>query len=67
MTQFKVILSSWKVDRFVEHQNGFLLKGERVSAARRTRTGGGGGQGEDGAIAVYLSARSTSKSSAVEA
>ncbi len=27
----------------------------------------GGGQGDDGAIAVYLSARSTSKSSAVKA
>jgi hypothetical protein len=37
-------------------------KGERASACRW----GARGQGEDGVIAVYLSARSTSKSSAVK-
>jgi hypothetical protein len=46
--------------------------GGKANAHRRQRRtrgggGGGGGQGEDGAIAVYLSARSTSKSSAVKA
>jgi hypothetical protein len=45
-------------------------EGERASAASQTRAGGKArarGQGEDGAIAVYLSAPSTSKSSAVNA
>jgi hypothetical protein len=52
--------------------NAQRQQGERAPAsARRTRIGGesaiGGGRGEDGAITVYLSAPSTSKSSAVNA
>jgi hypothetical protein len=46
-----------------ENLNKRERKGERAAAARRTR----GGQREDGAIAVYLAARSTSKSSAANA
>jgi hypothetical protein len=55
-----------------EKLNKGECKGERAAAASAAaaarKIGAGGGQGEDGAIAVYLSARSsTSKSSAVNA